>query len=254
MTFDADLVAKVRGRLADDATPPTTARVAALVREEAGVRGAAQVLAAVEILRSELVGAGPLDALLHEPGVTDVLVNGPDEVWVDRGRGLERADVRFGSDREIRRLAARLAAAAGRRLDDAVPYADVRLADGVRLHAVLPPVSPGGVCLSFRIPRRRAFSLEEFVDLGAMSREAAALLAGVVASRASFVVTGQGTTASARPAPLPIGSTPSSGVSGALIALTIALGLGGLVLFGVGAGTFLQVQRRRAAPSRVRSN
>ncbi len=127
---------------------------------------------------------------LHEPGVTDVLVNGPDEVWVDRGRGLERTDVRFGSDREIRRLAARLAAAAGRRLDDAVPYADIRLADGVRLHAVLPPVSPGGVCLSFRIPRRRAFSLDEFVDMGAMSREAAALLAAVVASRASFVVTG----------------------------------------------------------------
>ena len=190
MTLDAALVAKVRSRLADDLTPPTTARVAALVREEAGVRGAAQVLAAVETLRSELVGAGPLDALLHEPGVTDVLVNGPEEVWVDRGRGLERADVRFGSDRELRRLAARLAAAAGRRLDDAVPYADIRLADGVRLHAVLPPVSPGGVCLSFRIPRRRAFSLDEFVDMGAMSREAAAVLARVVASRASFVVTG----------------------------------------------------------------
>ena len=190
MTLDHALVARVRSRLADDVTPPTTARVAALVREEAGVRGAAQVLAAVETLRSELVGAGPLEALLHEPGVTDVLVNGPDEVWVDRGRGLERADVRFGSDREIRRLAARLAAAAGRRLDDAVPYADIRLADGVRLHAVLPPVSPGGVCLSFRVPRRRAFSLDEFVDMGAMSREAAALLAAVVASRASFVVTG----------------------------------------------------------------
>jgi pilus assembly protein CpaF len=184
------MVAKVRSRLADDVTPPTTARVAALVREEAGVRGAARMLAAVETLRSELVGAGPLDALLHEPGVTDVLLNGPDEVWVDRGRGLERADVHFGSDREIRRLAARLAAAAGRRLDDAVPYADIRLADGVRLHAVLPPVSPGGVCLSFRVPRRRAFSLDEFVDMGAMPRDAAVLLAAVVASRASFVVTG----------------------------------------------------------------
>jgi pilus assembly protein CpaF len=190
VTVDAALVAKVRSRLADDVAPPTTARVAALVREEAGVRGAAQVLAAVEVLRSELIGAGPLEVLLHEPGVTDVLVNGPDEVWVDRGRGLERADVQFGSDREIRRLAARLAAAAGRRLDDAVPYADIRLADGVRLHAVLPPVSPGGVCLSFRVPRRRAFTLEEFVDMGAMPRVGAELLAAVVASRASFVVTG----------------------------------------------------------------
>ncbi|HTC68442.1 MAG TPA: ATPase, T2SS/T4P/T4SS family, partial [Acidothermaceae bacterium] len=187
---DAALVARVRGRLAADGVAPTAARVAALVREEAGVRGAAQVLAAVETLRSELLGAGPLEALLHEPGVTDVLVNGPREVWVDRGRGLERADVHFTDDREIRRLAVRLAAAAGRRLDDAVPCADIRLADGVRLHAVLPPVSPGGTYLSFRVPRQRAFSLDELVDLGAMPLAAARLLLGVIASRASFVVTG----------------------------------------------------------------
>jgi pilus assembly protein CpaF len=187
---DAALVARVRGRLAADTAAPTAARVAALVREEAGVRGAAQVLAAVETLRSELLGAGPLEELLHEPGVTDVLVNGPREVWVDRGRGLERADAHFSDDREIRRLAVRLAAAAGRRLDDAVPCADIRLADGVRLHAVLPPVSPGGAYLSFRVPRQRAFSLDELVDLGAMPSAAAQLLLGVVASRASFVVTG----------------------------------------------------------------
>jgi pilus assembly protein CpaF len=187
---DAALVARVRGRLAADAAAPTAARVAALVREEAGVRGAAQVLAAVETLRSELLGAGPLEALLHEPGVTDVLVNGPREVWVDRGHGLERADAHFTDNREIRRLAVRLAAAAGRRLDDAVPCADIRLADGVRLHAVLPPVSPGGACLSFRVPRQRAFSLDELVELGAMPPTAAQVLVGVIESRASFVVTG----------------------------------------------------------------
>ena len=190
MTVDAALVAKVRGRLASEATTPTPARVAALVREEVGVRGASQVLAAVETLRNELVGAGPLEALLREPGVTDVLVNGPAEIWVDRGRGLELADVRFGDDREIRRLAVRLAAAAGRRLDDAVPYADIRLADGVRLHAVLPPVSANGISLSFRIPRRQAFHLDELVEAGAMSRTVAEVLAAVVTSRASFVVTG----------------------------------------------------------------
>jgi pilus assembly protein CpaF len=187
---DAALVERVRNRLANEGTTPTGARVAALVREEVGVRSAAQVLAAVEALRSELVGAGPLEALLREPGVTDVLVNAPDEVWVDRGRGLEPAGVRFGDERDVRRLAVRLAAAAGRRLDDAVPCADIRLADGVRLHAVLPPVSPAGVCLSFRVPRRRAFTLEEFVGLGAMTSAAADVLARIVAARVSFVVTG----------------------------------------------------------------
>jgi pilus assembly protein CpaF len=180
MTLDSALVARVRDRLADEGTRPTGARVAALVREEVGIRGPAQVLAAVGSLRSELAGAGPLEPLLHEPGVTDVLVNGPDQVWVDRGRGLEPAGVRFGDDREVRRLAVRLAATAGRRLDDAAPCADIRLADGVRLHAVLPPVSPGMVCLSFRVPRRRAFSLADLVDAGAMPRRAADVLASIV--------------------------------------------------------------------------
>jgi pilus assembly protein CpaF len=187
---DSALVERVRNRLANEGATPTGARVAALVRAEVGVRGPAQVLAAVEALRSELLGAGPLEVLLREPGVTDVLVNAPDEVWVDRGGGLELAAVRFGDEREVRRLAVRLAAAAGRRLDDAVPCADIRLPDGVRLHAVLPPVSPAGVCLSFRVPRRRAFTLDEFVELGAMSRAAADVLARIVAARVSFVVTG----------------------------------------------------------------
>jgi pilus assembly protein CpaF len=90
----------------------------------------------------------------------------------------------------VRRLAVRLAATAGRRLDDAVPCADIRLADGVRLHAVLPPLSPSGVCLSFRVPRRRAFTLDELVDIGSMSATAAQLLHRIIEARLSFVVTG----------------------------------------------------------------
>jgi pilus assembly protein CpaF len=187
---ESALVARVRSRLAAETATPTAARVAALVREEVGVRGAAQVLAVVEALRTELVGAGPLDALLHEAGVTDVLVNGGGDVWVDRGAGLQQAGRLFDDQRDVRRLAVRLAAASGRRLDDAVPFADIRLADGVRLHAVLPPLAPQGVCLSFRVPRRRPFSLDELVGAGTMTRAGAELLAQLVAARVSFVVTG----------------------------------------------------------------
>lgn len=187
---EAALLAQVRRRLAAESRPATPGRIAALVREEAGIRGSGDVLAAVDALLGELLGAGPLEGLLREPGVTDVLVNATDEVWVDRGRGLERAPVSFSDDADLRRLAVRLAAAAGRRLDDGVPCADVRLPGGVRLHAVLPPVSPRGVCLSFRVPRRRAFTLEELVAAGALPETGARLLRALVGVRASFLVTG----------------------------------------------------------------
>ncbi len=188
---DVALLARVRRRLAHDDSLPTWASITQAVRAEAaGLLSAADVLAAVEAVRSELVGAGPLEPLLREPGVTDVLVNAPDEVWVDRGEGLERAAVAFTDDNELRRLAVRLAGAAGRRLDDAQPCADVRLADGVRLHAVLPPVSPRGVALSFRVPRLRPFTLDELVAAGSIAPPMAELIDRIVSRRLSFLVTG----------------------------------------------------------------
>ena len=105
------LVDRVRARLAVDPRAPTQAAVAALVREEsAGLLGDGDVLAAVRQAVDELSGAGPLEPLLRLPGVTDVLVNGPDQVWLDRGAGLEPAGVSFADDEAVRRLAVRLAA------------------------------------------------------------------------------------------------------------------------------------------------
>jgi len=189
VTDDA-LVRRVRRRLVAGGLPASRAGVALAVRGDSPTQDATRVLATIDALRDELAGAGPLEPLLHEDGVTDVLVNGAAEVWVDRGLGLELTDVRFGSERELRRLAVRLAAAAGRRLDDAVPCADVRLPDGVRLHAVLPPVSPGRTCLSLRVPARRALTLDDWSRDGATPPAASALLAELVEARLSFVVTG----------------------------------------------------------------
>lgn len=138
-------------------------------------------------------GAGtgdPLRDLLTDPAVTDVFVNGAHEVWVDRGGGPVRAGLGFGSTDRLRRYAQRLASASGRRLDDGSPYVDVRLADGTRLHAVLPPLAVGGPYLSLRTFRPRAFTLPELVDAGTMSPEAAALLAAMVAARLAYLVTG----------------------------------------------------------------
>ncbi|GAA3961464.1 TadA family conjugal transfer-associated ATPase [Actinomadura viridis] len=180
----------VRGRLADIGGEPTTGRVAAAVRAEDRLLGDREVLTLAGALRAEFVGAGPLEPLLGSAEVTDVLVNGPGEVWVDAGAGLSRTAIRFPDEATLRRLAQRLTAAAGRRLDDASPYADARLPGGIRLHAVLPPIAPNGTCLSLRLPRRRAFTLDELVAAGTVPPAGADLLAALVAARAAFLVTG----------------------------------------------------------------
>jgi pilus assembly protein CpaF len=186
-----ELVERVRARLAVEGGTPTAARVAAALREEGGgLRGDVEVLEVLRALQLEISGAGPLAPLLADPLVTDVLVNGPGQVWVDRGSGLEPVPVRFADDAAVRRLAVRLVAPTGRRLDDAQPWVDARLRDGVRLHAVLPPVAAGGTCLSLRVPRRRAFTLAELVDAGTVPSAGAALLERLVASRQAFLISG----------------------------------------------------------------
>jgi pilus assembly protein CpaF len=133
---------------------------------------------------------GPLHELLVDDAVSDVLVNGAGPAWVDRGRGVERTDVSFRDEQDVRRVAQRLAAAAGVRLDDACPYADAVLPDGTRLHAVLPPVAGQGTTLSLRVPPRRAFSLTGLVERHAVHAHAADLLRRMVRRRLAFVVTG----------------------------------------------------------------
>ncbi|GAA4617752.1 TadA family conjugal transfer-associated ATPase [Actinoallomurus liliacearum] len=186
----SDLTEAVRGRLVGTGAVPTAAQIAAALRAEEPVLGDTEVLSLADEVRADLVGAGPLEPLLRDPDVTDVLVNGPGEVWVDTGAGLRLTRVRFPDESAVRRLAQRLAAAAGRRLDDTAPYADARLPGGVRLHAVLPPVASGGTALSLRLPRRRAFTLAELVSAGTLSPEGADLLDALVAARLAFLVTG----------------------------------------------------------------
>lgn len=189
-SVDPALLERVRGVLAAAAEPPTPARVAAVLRAEGAVLGDAAVLEVTEALRADITGAGPLESLLREPGVSDVLVNGPDDVFIDRGHGLERTSVRFSDEAAVRRLAGRLAAAAGRRLDDAVPFADARLPDGTRFHAVLPPVASDGTAISLRVPPARTFDLPALVQAATVPAELVAWLTAVVHARLAFLVTG----------------------------------------------------------------
>ncbi|MET7708870.1 TadA family conjugal transfer-associated ATPase [Micromonospora sp. NPDC005413] len=188
---DDTLAARVRQRIAAATTPVTPAAIVAAVRAEptAAVLGDTAVLRIADRVHDDLVGAGPLAPLLADPDVTDVLVNGT-RVWVDRGSGLHQVAVPVGSVEDVRRLAQRLIASAGRRLDDGSPYADARLPDGTRLHAVLPPVATEGPYLSLRTFRHRPFTLDELVRQGTVPRPVAPLLAAVVAARLAYLVTG----------------------------------------------------------------
>ncbi|KXK62600.1 pilus assembly protein CpaF [Micromonospora rosaria] len=185
------LSARVRQRFAAEATPVTAAAIVSAVRAEptAAVLGDTAVLRMADRVHDDLVGAGPLAPLLLDAEVTDVLVNGT-RVWVDRGRGLHQVAVPMGTVDDVRRLAQRLAAGAGRRLDDGVPYADARLPDGTRLHAVLPPVATDGPYLSLRTFRQRPFTLDELVRQGTVPAPVGPVLAAVVAARLAYLVTG----------------------------------------------------------------
>lgn len=193
----AGLLDRVRDRLATISTELDSAMVAAALRSESGgLLGDTDLLAALRVLETELIGAGPLDVLLDEPSVTDVLVTGPNEVWVDRGGGLESAAIRFSDEAAVRRLAQRLAIAAGRRLDDAQPWVDGHLpspahrAFGVRLHAILAPVAQAGTCISLRVLRPATQDLETLSRAGAIAPEAFDILEAIVRARLAFLVAG----------------------------------------------------------------
>ncbi|HJQ03736.1 MAG TPA: TadA family conjugal transfer-associated ATPase [Jatrophihabitans sp.] len=188
--MSANLVDRVRLRLAGSVGEPAHSVLAEAAGQESELLLDSAALAELSgRLRAELTGAGPLEPLLAEPEVTDVLVNAPDQVWVDRGRGLERSAVWFGSDAEVRRLAARLAAQAGRRLDDAAPFVDAALPDGIRLHAILPPLVAHPT-LSLRVLGRRRLSLTDLLILGALTADLAELLTAVITARLSLLISG----------------------------------------------------------------
>lgn len=174
-------------RTPGDLTPQ---RVAEALRAAGRPVGDATVLAVYDALRRDVVGAGPLEPLLRLSGVTDVLVNGPEQVLVDRGVGLEPTGVTFPDDAAVRRLAQRLAAGAGRRLDDASPWVDLRLGDGTRFHAVLAPVARPGTVISLRVPPAASFGLDDLVAAGSLPAQAASLLRAIVQARLAFLVSG----------------------------------------------------------------
>src|SRR5436190_17273217 len=143
-----------------------------------------------ELILRDTIGLGPLEELLVDPAVEEVMVNGPDDVYVERGGRIERTDVSFDSERALRDAIERILAPLGRRVDELSPMADARLADGSRVNGIIPPLSVDGPALSIRRFSASRPGPDELVALGTLTPELRELLADSVTARRSILISG----------------------------------------------------------------
>ena len=144
----------------------------------------------VQKVVDSLIGLGPLEELLRDPDITDVLVNSPTEVWVERSGRLQRTDISFGTDQAVTAAVERVIAPLGLRIDRASPMVDARLADGSRLHAIIPPAAVDHPIVAVRRFVPQAEDLEVLVRLGSVTSDQADELRSVVKTRRNVLVSG----------------------------------------------------------------
>lgn len=138
----------------------------------------------------EAKGYGPLDPLLADPTISDILVNGADNVYVERGGKLEKTNVKFKDNQHLRNIIERIVSKVGRRIDEKSPMVDARLTDGSRVNAIIPPLAIDGPSLSIRKFKQDAGSLESLLKWGALTKEIAEVLAAAVKARLNVVISG----------------------------------------------------------------
>lgn len=138
----------------------------------------------------ELLGLGPLEPLLKDESITDILVNGFDSVFVERHGKLEPSSIRFKDERHLLRIIQKIVSAVGRRVDEASPYVDARLADGSRVNAIIPPLAVDGSLLSIRKFARVPIDMDRLVSYGSVPRAVAQVLEAVVEARRNILISG----------------------------------------------------------------
>jgi pilus assembly protein CpaF len=144
----------------------------------------------LETLRAELLGFGPIEPLLHDDEVTEIMVNGPHQVWAERRGIIEETPVTFDDESHVRRIIDRIVTPLGRRIDESSPMVDARLPDGSRVNAVIPPLSLVGPALTIRKFARHRLTMEHLIEYGTLTSEAAEFLAACVRGRANILISG----------------------------------------------------------------
>lgn len=180
-------------RLGEDPTAMLI-RVESLILEHLEGRGMALPRGALEPLSreilDELTGYGPLEPLLRDDTISDILINGPARLFVERDGVLSQVSARFLNDAHVLRVVRRMLAPLGRRLDEASPMVDARLPDGSRVNVIIPPLALDGPCVSIRKFRREALTYQDLIDGDAVTSELMSLLRGAVAERRNLLISG----------------------------------------------------------------
>jgi pilus assembly protein CpaF len=183
--LDAEL-----GPLGDEARPLAVAAMVESWLTADGIPGGPPRDRLLRSMVDELTGFGPLQDVLADTSITEIMVNGPNTVFVEVDGRLQRTDVRFQDSDQVRTVIERLLLASGRRLDEGAPMVDARLRDGSRLNAVLPPIAVDGPVLTIRRPACRRLDLGSLVESQALSGEMAAFLHAAVLGRCNLLITG----------------------------------------------------------------
>lgn len=141
-------------------------------------------------LIDESVGFGPIEQLLKDPTITEILVNGPKEIFVERNGRLEPSHIKFKDEEHVRHIVDRVIAPLGRRIDESSPMVDARLPDGSRVNAVIPPISLNGTLLSIRKFRKEPFEMDELMNMGSLNSDMAEFIKGIVEAKLNVLISG----------------------------------------------------------------
>ena len=185
-----DLLEQIRTACIDAKVEPNAESILQIVRSLYPATSHADLVELVDEVLSSINGLGPLEELLFLPNLTDILVNRFDDVWIDRGNGIEKTNIQFSSESAAQEFAKRIATRGHRRLDEAQPFVDIQTAAGLRFHAMLPPVSSSGIVISIRTPLRISLTLEDMVAAGNLESDTYQALCEVIDEQKSFVVSG----------------------------------------------------------------
>ena len=180
---------ELREKLTSSTEPITAVRIAEAVRTAGLALGSGTAAQLVKQLRDELVGLGPLQQFVDQPGVTDVVLDASGRIWTDGVQGLQSTGARLASEEQARALARRLISVAGGRLDEGHPCADGRLGS-CRIHAVIPPIAVEGTVISIRVARSSSSSLNQLTQQWAAAEQWLPVIRTMVAQRMNYLVSG----------------------------------------------------------------